>query len=265
MPENAKRPAPQKRDEPSRKNNKKRNCNTLQFHCSTPGKSDKGYFVKMKNKNQNSAVGAVSIAALLLVVAMFAYLRAPVAAQTATAGGTADEAPAPTETNEPIAAAQLACEIATPAAAPAPAETEEPQAEEEEPEPLYTETDKIALAQMVWGEARNCSEVEQAAAVWCALNRFDSEDPYFTHCETITEIVQQESQFHGYSAHNPIEEDIFRVVEDVLRIWEEEQRAGETDGRVLPAEYLFFHGDGLHNYFTTEYRGGMTWTWSERK
>jgi len=33
-------------------------------------------------------------------------------------------------------------------------------------------------------------------------------------------------------------------------------------GRVLPKEYLYFTGDGAHNYFTTEWQGGQTWDWS---
>ena len=30
----------------------------------------------------------------------------------------------------------------------------------------------------------------------------------------------------------------------------------------LPKEYLYFTGDGAHNYFTTEWQGGQTWDWS---
>lgn len=175
----------------------------------------------------------------------------------------------PEETEAPAAAAPVVVQIAE---TPAPV-IEQPKEQPEVVEQVETETpatmldgpllsDKIALAQMVWGEAGNCTKTEQAAVVWCALNRFDSEDPYFTGCETIEEIVAQPSQFHGYSPKNPVEEDILALVEDVLIRWGAEKCGEENVGRVLPAEYLFFHGDGLHNHFKTEYRGGTKWDWS---
>lgn len=37
---------------------------------------------------------------------------------------------------------------------------------------------------------------------------------------------------------------------------------GGEVGRVLPAEYVFFTGDGEVNHFQTEYEGGMFWDWS---
>ena len=38
--------------------------------------------------------------------------------------------------------------------------------------------------------------------------------------------------------------------------------AKEAAGRVLPKEYLFFGGDGTHNYFRTKWDGGTVWDWS---
>ena len=32
--------------------------------------------------------------------------------------------------------------------------------------------------------------------------------------------------------------------------------------RVLPPEYMWFHGDGRHNHFRDSYRGGNRWDWS---
>lgn len=43
------------------------------------------------------------------------------------------------------------------------------------------------------------------------------------------------------------------LVLDVLGRWEEEKQGQENVGRTLPAEYLFFWGDGWHNHFTTEF------------
>lgn len=52
------------------------------------------------------------------------------------------------------------------------------------------------------------------------------------------------------------------LVLDVLGRWEEEKQGQENVGRTLPAEYLFFWGDGWHNHFTTEFQGGDEWDWS---
>ena len=52
------------------------------------------------------------------------------------------------------------------------------------------------------------------------------------------------------------------LVEDVLARWMAEKECVGSVGRVLPKEYLYFTGDGVHNYFTTEWQGGQTWDWS---
>lgn len=140
-------------------------------------------------------------------------------------------------------------------------------ADETEPDTVpsgYTPTDadKLALTRMVWGEARGCSNTEKAACVWCALNRFDSGDPYYSCCETIYDIVTQPGQFIGYSDQNPVDPDIWMLVEDVLSRWTMESSCCGDVGRVLPPEYLFFTGDGKQNYFTSEWAGGTTWDWS---
>lgn len=116
----------------------------------------------------------------------------------------------------------------------------------------------LALARTVWGEARGCTTTEQAAVVWCVLNRVDSPD----FPDDILEVLEQPNQFTGYDPENPVWPEILALVEDVLDRWELEKTAVGDVGRVLPKEYVFFEGDGQHNYFRTEYRGGTTWDWS---
>lgn len=131
-------------------------------------------------------------------------------------------------------------------------------------EKLYTEADVIALAKMAWGEALvTKSDTEMAATMWCVLNRFDCNDPYYRNCKTIEAIVKQSGAFAGYSSRNPEDEHLILLARDVLDRWNAEQH-GETDvGRVLPADYLFFHGDGKHNHFRKEYKhDGHYWDWS---
>lgn len=145
-------------------------------------------------------------------------------------------------------------EVEAKAAAAVTVASAEPEGIPQEEAVPWTWDEVAMLSKAVWGEARGCSRMEQAAVVWCILNRVD--DPRFP--DSIAGVVTQPWQFSGYSPDNPAEWDIARLVTDVLSWW----CAGDDTGRVLPREYLYFSGDGVHNYFTTEYQGGVTWDWS---
>ena len=150
----------------------------------------------------------------------------------------------------------------------------EPEIEEPEPEPvvypqLWTEPDAIALAKMLYGEARGVAaldiwdgrtvsgDAQKAACVWTVLNRYDAGFE-----ESIYEVVTAYDQYHGYKRSHPIDEDLLELVYDVLDRWNREKH-GETDvGRVIPADYYWFKGDGEHNWFMNEYRSRKYWSWS---
>lgn len=119
--------------------------------------------------------------------------------------------------------------------------------------------DAVRLAQTLYGEARGVSTIEEkAAVVWCILNRVD--DPRWP--DTISEVCTN-SQFHGYDPQNPIDDSLYDLVQDVYSRWVREHAGAVDVGRVLPKEYVFFHGDGSANYFRTEYRGSSGyWDWS---
>ena len=116
------------------------------------------------------------------------------------------------------------------------------------------------IARTVWGEARGCSETEQAAVIWCILNRVDSSIRYMP--DNIIDVVTQKHQFLGYVKTFPVTEKIRELVIDVLTRWEMEKAGVENVGRILPPEYMWFHGDGRHNHFRDSYRGGNRWDWS---
>lgn len=128
------------------------------------------------------------------------------------------------------------------------------------PQPvLWTEEEVEAVAKTVWGESViTGSDQEMSAVAWCILNRVDSS----AYADSIMEVVTQYRQFHGYDEDNPVDEHIKGLVLDVFGRWAAEKQGQEDVGRTLPAEYLFFWGDGLHNHFTTEYQGGEKWDWS---
>ena len=119
---------------------------------------------------------------------------------------------------------------------------------EPEYEMYFTEADVIALAQMLYGEARGCTVDNQMKCVWCVLNRVD--DARFP--DTIIGVVSQPSQFHGYSPNFPVWDELKEVARDVLTRWSLEKQ-GVTVERELPNTYLWFTGYNGSNHFREEY------------
>ena len=114
------------------------------------------------------------------------------------------------------------------------------------------------LAKTLYGEARGCSTVEQAAVVWCVLNRVD--DPRFP--DTVLEVIEAPYQFSGYDPEYPVKEEFALLAADVLTRYRAERDGEENVGRVLPAEYCFFTGDGRRNHFTTEWKSTDCFGWT---
>lgn len=123
----------------------------------------------------------------------------------------------------------------------------EPSAEPEY-EMYFTDADVIAVAKMLWGEARGCTRDNQAMAVWCVCNRVD--DPRFP--DTITGVVAQPSQFHGYSPEFPVWDELKEVARDVLTRWSMEKQGADV-ARELDKNAVFFTGDGIQNWFRSVY------------
>ena len=119
---------------------------------------------------------------------------------------------------------------------------------EPEYEMYFTEADVIALAQMLYGEARGCTVDNQMKCVWCVLNRVD--DARFP--DTIQGVLSQPSQFHGYSPNFPVWDELKEVARDVLTRWSLEKQ-GVTVERELPDTYCWFTGFNGSNHFREEY------------
>ena len=117
-----------------------------------------------------------------------------------------------------------------------------------EPEMYFTDADVVAMAKMLWGEARGCALDNQQKAVWCVLNRVD--DSRFP--DTIQGVLSQPSQFHGYSPDFPVTDELYAVALDVLTRWSMEKQ-GVTVERELPNTYLWFTGYNGSNHFREEY------------
>ena len=75
-------------------------------------------------------------------------------------------------------------------------------------------------------------------------------------------IIEAPYQFAGYSADYPVLPELATLATDVLKRYHAEKNGEENVGRVLPAEYLYFTGDGRNNHFTIGWKDTETWDWS---
>ena len=126
-------------------------------------------------------------------------------------------------------------------------------AEESEPinlsEPVakYTSEEITLVCQAVYGEARGCSKEEQQLVVWCICNRADYSGT------SIEQVVTASRQFHGYDPENPVTEEIFENVTEVLEAWSRNEEALVYEPYATTTEYRYFSGDGRHNWYREEW------------
>lgn len=114
------------------------------------------------------------------------------------------------------------------------------------------------LAKLVYREARGVkSKTQQAAVIWCVLNRVDTKG----FPNTISKVITQRSQF-AWNPNTPVKKEFEALAEDVVKRWLFEKKGVKNVGRVLPKSYLYFYGDGKKNHFRKTYRGKATWNWS---
>lgn len=138
--------------------------------------------------------------------------------------------------------------------------TEEQTVSNNEKKP-YSVDDAEMLAMMAYGEANGVPglstdngiishDYQIACTIWTVLNRVDA------GWGSIQEVITAKNQFVGYRVSNPIDPDILDLTYKILDTWS----VGDYSYRTLPEEYLYFRGDGRHNYFRTQ--EGKTYDWS---
>lgn len=126
----------------------------------------------------------------------------------------------------------------------------------------YTDEDVLMLARVMFLEARGIqSKTELSCIAWTILNRVDNGK----YGASIHDVVTAPNQF-AYSPYAPTTNDygveLAVLAQDVLERWSREKN-GEVDvGRTLPSDYLWYAGDGKHNYFRNAYSGGVRWNYS---
>ena len=118
----------------------------------------------------------------------------------------------------------------------------------------WTAEDVDMLAKLIYTEARGVpSRMEQAAVVWCALNRVDSD----RWPDTIKDNITRPNQF-AWNPDAPLLTEYQILAENVLWRWSHEKQGIES-GRVLPKEYCFFAGRDGRNWFRDG--KGNRWDW----
>ena len=127
-----------------------------------------------------------------------------------------------------------------------------------EPVKLYTQADVEMLARLIYTEARGVeSKTEQAAVVWCVLNRLDNPDRLEN---SIAEVVTAPYQF-DYRPWVPVLPEFAELAQDVLDCWQAEKQGAVDVGRVLPKECEYFEGWGGRNWFSAEWKSQEYWGW----
>ena len=174
----------------------------------------------------NQFITAVVCVVLLVLLICIVYARA-------TWEGKELPSPAPTQTM-PVE------ETAEPEQSEAPEPSEAPVYYEM----YFTEDDVVAMAKMLWGEARGCTRDNQIKCAWVVVNRVDDE----RFPDTIQGVLEQPNQFHGYVPSYPVTDELYDVAFDVLTRWSYEKQ-GIPVRRELPNTYLWFTGDGEQNHF----------------
>lgn len=71
------------------------------------------------------------------------------------------------------------------------------------------------IAKVIYGTAKNHSDSDKRAVVWCILNRVE----HHSHPNTVAEVCEQPKQWMGYSSDNPVLEDNYELALEELKVW----------------------------------------------
>ena len=114
--------------------------------------------------------------------------------------------------------------------------------------PPYTPEEVRIVAQTVFGESSVCSRAEQRLVAWCICNRVDTG----FWGDTITDVVTP-TQFNGYDPECDVPEEYLDIAREVLEEWASGQPADVCPPYADSSDYLYFYGDGYHNWFRKDW------------
>lgn len=121
----------------------------------------------------------------------------------------------------------------------------------------YSENEALIVAKILYRECRGIPSItEQACVIWTMCNRVDA-----GYGVSILQVATEPGQYAWYE-DTPVWQELYELAKDVLDRWSLEKLGFENVGRVLPEDYLWFRGDGKHNHFRNQYKGGAIWDYS---
>lgn len=129
---------------------------------------------------------------------------------------------------------------------PIPVEETTTEVSGKEYEMYFTNEDIRMVAKTIYGEAGSywISRADKAKVAWTILNRVDS--PRWPN--TISAVITQPDQFHGYNASYPVTTECYEIAKDVLTRWSMEKQGVEIY-REAAKNITAFYGDGRNNHF----------------
>ena len=124
----------------------------------------------------------------------------------------------------------------------------------------YTENDVIICAKLLTKEAGGVASItEKSGVIWVVLNRVASS----RYPDTIEGVITEPYQFEGWHQETEPYDECLELARDVLDRWNLEMNGFTDVGRTLPEDYLFFTGDGDHNWFAKE-QNGVPYVWGSQ-
>lgn len=137
--------------------------------------------------------------------------------------------------------------------------TEEESPSEILPESPITTDELRVLAQKLYAECNGVpSKTRQAAVAWIIFNRLDAGN----FGKSLMDVMTAPHQFAKTSDKTPVTDDLLELAEDVAGRWWAEKNGAEDVGRIIPADYLFFWGDGKENHFRKGWKDQVYWNWT---
>lgn len=113
-------------------------------------------------------------------------------------------------------------------------------------------SDAVAMAGVMYAEARGLDVREQSMVAWCILNRWDTK----RYGSTLHDVIWARSQFaHSKKTVSDSGTNLAWLAQDVLTRWYKEKHGYEDVGRTLPQGYCYYYGNGRHNFFRTKNSG----------
>ena len=110
------------------------------------------------------------------------------------------------------------------------------------------EREAEAMARVLYGTAQRCGEEARRAICWCIINRCES--PIFP--DSIEGVCAQEAQWMGYSAENPVIEELYDTARGVVDAWHDGGR------RMIGTDFLYMSWEGTTISLRTSFEEGAS-------